>query len=92
LTACNPLGDIEDLRQQLFDARADLVVLRTEVQNLTKELEGLREKVSTAERDRTSQSLDRIAYLTPGSDGYQTVAYQLGVLTVNHQSGRLRAN
>jgi len=61
---------------------AEISPLRQEVDTLKAEVAELKKKQDQYEFERFLKDIDKIAYLRPGDDGYSTVRYDLGVLTV----------
>lgn len=62
------------------DQSSKVSTLENKVASLEKEINDLKQKV---ELNQMLSGFDRIAYLTPGSDGYSVVKSDLGVLTVS---------
>lgn len=61
------------------DQSSNVSTLESKVASLEKEIADLRQKV---ELNQMVSGWDKVAYLTPGSDGYSLVKSDLGVLTV----------
>lgn len=69
LSACDRLSDTEN---KLAKAESDVAALQREVAELKEKQEW----------DELIKGWDKVAYLTPGAEGYSTVGFDLGVLTV----------
>lgn len=61
--------------------------LQREITSAKNEIASLKEEVAELKRQREFEQLfkdfDKIAYLTPGSEGYSTIRFDLGVLTIS---------
>ena len=68
-----------ELEKKIESASAQISVLQSETASLKKELA---EQKSKREFDNLIQTIEKVAYLTPGTDGYSPIKFDLGVLTV----------
>jgi hypothetical protein len=96
LAGCNGLGDASHLHQQLSELRQqvgastkELAEVKDRLSNVLAKLEELELKAGNAD---LVESLDKIAYLTPGADGYTVIKSDLGHLTVSLADVRPYAN
>ena len=79
LSACTPKAETDVLRSQLAESKAELVKVQEELGSLREQVVELKRKVNWTE---LTHDWDKIAYLTPGDEGYSTVGFVLGTLTV----------
>lgn len=67
------------------DPRVDK--LQQEIASAKNEISSLKKEVAELKRQRDFEEIlkdfDKIAYLTPGSEGYSTIRFDLGVLTIS---------
>jgi hypothetical protein len=76
---CAQKSETDALRSQLADSTTQLTKVQEELDALKEQVTELRQKVNWTE---VTEDWDRIAYLTPGDEGYSTVGFDLGTLTV----------
>ncbi|MWV55308.1 DUF3251 domain-containing protein [Chlorobium phaeovibrioides] len=65
------------------DQSSKVKTLETKVASLEKELADLKQTIELNQFNQMLSGFDKVAYLTPGSDGYSLVKSDLGVLTVS---------
>lgn len=89
LSACDQLSpnaalesQVRAIEAKLDKAEADLAALQAQVADLKQR----------REFDDLVQDFDKIAYLTPGAEGYSTIGFDLGVLTVQLSDVKPYAN
>ena len=88
VSACDQLSNValehrlNDTQEKLTKAENDLAALQQQVTNLKREREW----------DNLTKEWDNVAYLTPGAEGYTTVRFDLGVLTVRLSDVKPYAN
>lgn len=78
------LGGCEEVRnpvlaQKLDATNAEIAKLQNEVNQLREDLQAVK---ASRDFDDLFKDIEKIAYLTPESDGYAVVKYDLGVITV----------
>ena len=80
LSACDQFSNSDAaLKHRLNDAENELTRAKSDIATLQHEVTELRQK---REWDDFAKAWDKVAYLTPGAEGYSTVGFDLGVLTV----------
>jgi hypothetical protein len=80
VSACDQFSNSDAaLRRRLNDTEDKLAKTEKEVATLRSQITDLRNK---REWDDFSKDSDKVGYLTPGAEGYSTVGFDLGVLTV----------
>lgn len=57
--------------------------LEKQIDSLRTDYSDLKRDVSEIQFDKYLDNYDKVAYLTPGSDGYSSVRFDLGVLTIS---------
>ncbi|GAB6282781.1 MAG: hypothetical protein STSR0008_15300 [Ignavibacterium sp.] len=57
--------------------------LEKQIDSLRTDYSDLKRDVSKIQFDKFLDNYDKVAYLTPGSDGYSSVRFDLGVLTIS---------
>lgn len=80
LSGCYQDNETSALKTELNDARVQVNELQDKLDKLEKHVEENQNKYAL---DQLLAGLDGIAYLTPGSDGYSVVSFDLGKLTVS---------
>jgi hypothetical protein len=87
VAGCKEDPRIEATSKELKQSQEKILELENQLKSLTETVNRDRDSYS---RDRESYNfdklvsgLDRIAYLTPGSDGYAAVRFDLGILTAS---------
>jgi len=78
LSACTPVDNTE-LSKHAQEADAKIAVLQSQLDALQKSVAADKQ---SRDFDRMMQDLPKIAYMTPGNDGYSMVQADLGTLTV----------
>ena len=80
VSGCKEDQKIEAMAKELKQSQEKILKLESELQSLTS---SINEDRAGYKWDNFIRNADQIAYLTPGSDGYSNVRFDLGVLTVN---------
>jgi outer membrane murein-binding lipoprotein Lpp len=80
LSGCNENSKIEIAVKELKQSQEKIIKLETALNDLKEAINKDREAYKW---DKFISKVDQIAYLTPGAEGYSTVRFDLGVLTVN---------
>lgn len=79
ISGCNHNAETEKLSAELAALNLQLSKVQADLDLLDKKVTSLEQK---AEWNQFTQDWDKIAYLTPGNEGYSTIGFDLGVLTV----------
>jgi Protein of unknown function (DUF3251) len=80
VSACDQFSNSDAaLRRRLNDTEEKLTKTENDVATLREQVTDLKQK---RDWDDISKDWDKIAYLTPGAEGYSTVGFDLGVLTI----------
>lgn len=80
VVGCKEDPKIEATAKEIKQAQEKILELEKELKSLTETVDRDRESYNW---DKIIGGLDRIAYFTPGSDGYAAVRFDLGVLTAS---------
>lgn len=64
---------VDQIQQEIVSAKDEIIILKEEVAGLK------RQRLI----EQLSNDFGKIAYLTPGSEGYSTIQFDLGVLTIS---------
>jgi|RhiMetdeSRZDD1v2_1073273.scaffolds.fasta_scaffold656834_2 outer membrane murein-binding lipoprotein Lpp len=67
-------------KMQLTNHNTEVKELATKIESLENEVRALKEQMDSFELIRAS---NRVAYLTPGQSGYDSVQFSLGTLTIS---------
>lgn len=78
-SGCAQKAETDSLRSQLAESTTQLTKVQEELDALKEQVLELRQKMNWKE---VTEDWDRIAFLTPGDEGYSTVGFDLGTLTV----------
>ena len=79
LSACDQVTNSATQGSRLTAVESRLVDAQSAITKLQSEVAKLKQR---RELDELTKGWEKIAYHTPGADGYSTVAFDLGVLTV----------
>ncbi|UQS14793.1 DUF3251 domain-containing protein [Pseudomonas sp. HS6] len=80
ISGCKDDQKLETAKQEIKQSQEKILELEKSLETLTKAINNDRDSY---EWDKLVSTFDRVAYLTPGSDGYRTVRFDLGVLTAS---------
>lgn len=89
LTACDQFSPNAALESRVRAAEAKLEKTEADLAALQAQATDLKQR---REFDDLLQDFDKIAYLTPGAEGYSTIGFDLGVLTVQLSDVKPYAN
>lgn len=89
LSACDQFSPTTALESRVRVAEANFEKAEADMAALQAQVAALKQK---REFDDLMQDIDKIAYLTPGADGYSTIGFDLGVLTVQLSDVKPYAN
>jgi len=79
LVACDGGPQVAALQKKVADSDAEVKALKVQVDQLKTDFN---KRVNQLELDNTIRQWDQVAYLTPGSDGYAPIRFDLGFVTV----------
>lgn len=96
---CANQQQVEAIRREMSEAQKRITALAQQNEELKAKLsvmEGLASEVAQMKRshdwEKIVRDFDKVAYLTPASDGYATVRYDLGALTISFANVEPYAN
>ena len=89
VSGCYQDPQVPLLKSELEKSQQQLADLQSKVEKIEKSVDENQKKY---EFDKVFNSLNKIAYLTPGSEGYSAVNFDLGTLTVSLKDIKSYAN
>jgi hypothetical protein len=89
VSGCYQDPQVSLLKSELEKSQQQLTDLQSKVEKIEKSVDENQKKY---EFDKVFNSLNKIAYLTPGSEGYSSVNFDLGTLTVSLRDIKPYAN
>lgn len=88
-TGCSDQQQVAGLRRDVADTQKKLIVIEQKAEALAAEVAQLKQ---SQDWEKFIRDLDRVAFLTPGSNGYSVLRYELGFLTVSFTNVEPYAN